>query len=218
MERHQRFCFGRANHIVAACGEGREALAKKFLRLMSLGYDYNEAIAFQMQKDIAGDASKIPPLDQPIVAAIMPHLNNIDTSNVKALEEEYKNLRRDWTYEKVVERKKQNDPASQKRSEWQEVQPGLYLSYLTCCAFVHADPAALKLEQTLTPLDVVYPAVTAVVSAVNSFFVALGKGQDEDLLRIKNALIEFPVAQKTLANMGVSLTDLQRTGKHEEMP
>jgi hypothetical protein len=67
-------------------------------------------------------------------------------------------------------------------------------------------------------LDVVYPAVTAVVSAVNSFFVAIGKGQDEDLLRIKNALIEFSVAQKTLANMGVSLADLQRTGKHEEMP
>ena len=87
----------RANHIVAASGEEREKLAREFLELMTLGYNYNEAVAFQMQKEIAGDASKFPTRDQPIIAAIMPHLENIDTSNVDALRKQYEDSRNKWS-------------------------------------------------------------------------------------------------------------------------
>jgi hypothetical protein len=188
----------RANYIIAVTGEERERRANEFLQLMNVGHDYNKALVIQMMKDFGTDPSKFLPRELPYLPAIKLLLENTDTSNLKALKSQYDKMSGNWSYGKVIGREKLLDPIWQKRSEAQSLQLGLYLSYIQSCAFVHSDPASLKLEPLLTPVDVAYTTVTAEVAALFSFFVALGKDKDQDLLNITASLKAFNIHEKIL--------------------
>ena len=188
----------RANHIIAVAGEEREQRANEFLKLMNVGYEYYETMAIQMTKDFAPDASKTLPRDLPYLPAIIRLVEGTDTSNLNALEKQYNQMNGNWSYVKVIGREKFPDPTWQNRSEAQRLQPEFYLRYVQLCAFVHSNPASLKLAPLFTPLSVAYIAVMAEVAAILCFFVALGKEKDQDLLNLKKSLIAFPINEKIL--------------------
>jgi hypothetical protein len=188
----------RANHIIAVAGREREQKANELLQLMNVGHDYYVTMSIQMTKDFAPDASNSLPRNLPYLPHIKRLTDSIDTSKLKALEKQYKLLGQNWSYSKVIGRKELLDPVWQNRSEAQRLQPALYVRYIQLCAFVHSDPASLKLAPLLTPLSVVYTAVMAEIAAVLCFFVALGKEKDPDLLNLKKDFITFDVIEKTL--------------------
>lgn len=185
----------RANHIIAVTGEEREQRAGEFLQLMNVGHEYFETLGIQMTKDFAPDVSNTLPRDLPYLAALKPLVDKCDTSNLKELKSQYKTLRDNWRYDIIIGRGRL-DPAWQNRSDAQRLQPELDYRFITMCAFVHSDPASLKLAPT--PLSVAYIAVTAEVVAVSCFFVALGKEKDQDLLNLTKSLKAFNVNEKTL--------------------
>jgi len=188
----------RANHIIAVAGEEREQRAHEFLTLMNVGYEYYETMAIQMTKDFAPDASNSLPRDLPYLPAIKRLVESTDTSNLNALKKQYNQMNSNWSYVKVIGREKFLDPTWQNRSETQRLQPELYLRYVQLCAFVHSNPASLKLAVLFSPLSVGYIAVMAELAAVLCFFVALGKERDHDLLNLKTNLIAFNVNENIL--------------------
>jgi len=185
----------RANHIVAMAEQERERLANEFLQLMTVGHEYFETLAKQMTKDFTPDVFNTLPRDLPYLAALKPLVEKCDTSNLEALKSQYAALRRNWNYDRIIGRGRL-DPAWQNRSDAQRLQQELDYRYVTMCAFVHSDPASLKLAPT--PLSVSFIAVLAEVVAVRCFFVAIGKEKDQDLLNLTKSLIAFNVNEKTL--------------------
>ena len=185
----------RANHIVAMAEQERERLANEFLQLMTVGHDYFETLAKQMTKDFTPDVFNTLPRDLPYLAALKPLVEKCDTSNLEALKSQYATLRRNWNYDRIIGRGRL-DPAWQNRSDAQRLQQELDYRYVTMCAFVHSDPASLKLAPTR--LSVSYVAVLAEVVTVSCFFVALGKAKDQDLLNPTKSLRAFNVNEKTL--------------------
>jgi hypothetical protein len=188
----------RANHIIAAKGKERERLASELMQLMYIGHDYYEKSAIQLMKDSVPDESKLLLRDRPYFPSMKFILGKVDTSNLETLKKQYKQISGNWTYGKVVERDKFGDPTSLSRSEAQPLQPVLNLTYMQCCAFVHCDPASIKHGQILTAVGVAHALVLAEVIALLSFFVALGKERDQDLVNIKKRIIAFDVNEKIL--------------------
>ena len=194
----------RANHITAVAGEEREQRANEFLQLMDVGHKYYETMAIQMTKDLAPDASNSLPRDLPYLIAIKNLLQDTDTSNLKALKKQYKQMSANWSYGKVIGREKLADPVWRNRSEAQQIQASLDLSYIKFCAFVHSDPASLK--SSLTPIGLVYSAVMAEMVAILCFFTALGKEKDQDLLNLKKSFIAFDVNERILPKKNLPQT------------
>ena len=188
----------RANHIIAVAGNEREQRANELIQLMNVGHDYYVTMAIQMTKGFTPDASNSLPRDLPYLPHIKRLTKNTDTSKLKALGKQYKLLGQNWSYGKVIGRKELLDPVWQNRSEAQRLQPELYVRYIQLCAFVHSDPASLKLAPLLTTLSVAYTAVMAEIAALLCFFVALGKEKDQDLLNLKKSFIAFDVIEKIL--------------------
>jgi hypothetical protein len=188
----------RANHIIAVVGEEREQRANELQQLMHVGHDYYVTMSIQMTKDFAPNASNSLPRNIPYLPHIKRLTDSIDTSKLKTLEKQYKLLGQNWSYSKVIGRKELLDPVWQNRSEAQRLQPELYVRYIQLCAFVHSDPASLKLAQLLTPLSVAYTAVMAEIVALLCFFVALGKEKDQDLFNLKKRFIAFDPNEKIL--------------------
>ncbi len=188
----------RANHIIAANGAKRENLAHELVELMHVSHEYYEKRVIQMGKNMIPNESKLLPRDRPYFAPLKKYLWKTDTSNLKKLKKQYDDINRKWNYGTVIERAKFGDPASLNRSEAQPLQPGLYLVYLQCCAFVHSDPASLKHQQLLTPVSVVHTIVLAEVISIFCFFVALGKEMDQDIINVKKRIIAFDVNEKVL--------------------
>jgi hypothetical protein len=85
-----------------------------------------------------------------------------------------------------------------KRSEAQPLQPMLNLAYMQSCAFVHCDPASIKHGQILTTVGLAHALVLAEIIALLSFFTALGREQDQDLIKIKKRIIALDVNEKIL--------------------
>jgi hypothetical protein len=189
----------RANHIIAVTGKERESRANELIQLMHVGHDYYEKSAIQLMKDSIPDESKLLPRDRPYFPAMKSMLEIIDTSNLDALKKQYKKISANWTYGKVVERDKFGDPTALSRSEAQPLQPVLDLVYTQCCSFVHCDPASIKHGQLLTPVGVAHTLVLTEVIAILSFFVALGKERDQDLVNVKKRIIAFDVNDKILS-------------------
>jgi hypothetical protein len=188
----------RANHIIAVVGKEREQRANELQQLMHVGHDYYVTMSIQMTKDFAPNASNSLPRNIPYLPHIKRLTDSIDTSKLKTLEKQYKLLGQNWSYSKVIGRKELLDPVWQNRSEAQRLQPELYVRYIQLCAFVHSDPASLKLAQLLTPLSVAYTAVMAEIVALLCFFVALGKEKDQDLFNLKKRFIAFDPNEKIL--------------------
>lgn len=186
----------RANHIIAAGDKEREDRAGELLRLMEIGHVYSEKLVIQSFKDI--DQSQYLARDKAYVPAMKKLLGNVDTSDLKTLKKELDQLGKRWSYGKVVDRDRFGDPQSLKRSEAQRIQPALYLSYVQCCSFVHADPVSLRHKQFLTKIGVTFNLVLAELVAVLCFFVALEKETDQDLVNIKKAVIAFDVNDRIL--------------------
>src|SRR6266853_3821113 len=131
----------RANHITATIGTEREDRAGELVRLMEIGHAYYEKLVIQSYKD--ADESQYLARDKAYLPAMKKLLGAVDTSDHKALKKELDQLGQRWTYGKVIERGKFADPAVLNRSEAQRIQLALYLGYLQCCDFVHADPVSL---------------------------------------------------------------------------
>ena len=186
----------RANHITAVIGTERENRASELVRLMELGHEYYEKLAIKSYKDT--DESQYLARDRAYLPAMKRLLGKTDTSDLKALKKQLDPLNQRWTYGRVVERDKFGDPKSLNRSEAQRLQPALDLSYMQCCAFVHADPASLRHKQLLTKIGVTYTLVLAEIITVLCFFIALGKEGDQDLVNIKMAIIAFDVNDRIL--------------------
>ncbi|MGD0652008.1 MAG: hypothetical protein ABSA97_12885 [Verrucomicrobiia bacterium] len=195
----------RANHIVAATGVERERLANQFIDMMAAGYDYYRMMITKVNKDDAADIADLPSKAQAIFAAIKPMVENVDTSTVGALEDRYKDLLKKWTYNNVIGKKSLNDPKWKNRTQVQRLQSGLHVIYVKCCAFVHSDPTSMKLEKELSLLEESHTAVLAIISAINSFFIALGKEDDAALQELNAAMVAFPLAEKTFKEMGYRL-------------
>ena len=188
----------KANHIIAVTGKERERRANEFVQLMFVGPDHYEKTAIQLMKYSIADESKLLPRDRPYFPAMKSVMGKTDTSNLKALKDQKEKISQNWGYGKVVERSKFGDPESLNRSEAQPLQPALNLAYMQTCAFVHCDPASRKYRQTLTKVGVAYTAVLTEVIAILSFFVALGKEVDQDLVNIKKRIKAFDVNEKIL--------------------
>jgi hypothetical protein len=186
----------RANHITAAIGTEREDRAGELVRLMEIGRAYYEKLVIQSYKDT--DESQYLARDKAYLPAMKKLLGAVDTSDHKTLKKELDQLAQRWTYGKVIERSKFGEPAVLNRSEAQRIQPALYLCYLQCCSFVHADPVSLRHKQFLTKTGVTYNLVLAEIVAGLCFFIALGKESDQDLVNIKKAIIAFDVNDRIL--------------------
>ncbi len=120
----------RANHIIAVAGTDREQRANELLQLMHVGHDYYVTMSIQMTKDFTPNASNSLPRNLPYLPHIKRLTDSIDTSKLKVLENEYKRLGRNWSYNKVIGRKELLNPAWQNRSEAQRLQPELYVRYI----------------------------------------------------------------------------------------
>lgn len=188
----------RANHVIAAKGKEREKRAGELELLMKIGHQYYELLGIKMAKDFAPNSSNSQPRDLPYVPHIQKLFKNTDTSELAKLEKQYKELNREWGYTKIVGRDKFSDKMWMSRSEAQLLQPELYLRYTWLCAFVHCDPASIRLAPVLTPLSLAYTAVMAEIAAVQCFFVALGKENDQGLVNLKKRFIAFDVCEKIL--------------------
>jgi hypothetical protein len=188
----------RANHIIAVTGKDREDRASELIQLMHLGYDYYVVRVIQSFKDLSSDESNFLPRDRAYLPALKATLGKKDTSTLKTLKKRCDQMSRKWAYGKVVEREKFRDPKALSRSEAQRFQPSLDLTYMQCCAFVHSDPASLNHGQLLTKIGVTYHIVLAELIAILSFFLALGKAEDQDLLSLKTRLMTFDINEKVL--------------------
>lgn len=188
----------RANHVIAAKGKEREKRAGELEQLMKIGHEYYELLGIKMAREWAPNSSNSQPRDLPYVPHIQKLFKNTDTSKLTKLEKQYKELSREWGYTKIVGRDKFFDKTWMNRSEAQLLQPELYLRYTWLCAFVHCDPASIRLSPVLTPLSLAYTAVMAEIAAVLCFFIALGKENDQDLVNLKNRFIAFDVCEKIL--------------------
>jgi hypothetical protein len=188
----------RCNHIIAAQGQAREATAGELIQLMDLGHEYYEMKVVALSKEMVGDPTKLLPRDRAYFPALKSLHATTDTSKLKGLKKAYDELSRKWSYSKVVERERFKDPNVLKRSEAQPIQPALDLTYVQCCAFVHCDPASIRHQNRLTRIGVTHTLVLSEIVAVMCFFVALGKGQDVELLALKRAIINFDVNERIL--------------------
>jgi hypothetical protein len=159
-----------------------------------------------MMKDFIPDETNLLPRDRPYFPAMKSKLGEIDTSDLEALKKQYKQISSNWTYGKVIERDKFRDPISMKRSEAQPLQPMLNLAYMQSCAFVHCDPASIKHGQILTTVGLAHTLVLAEIIALLSFFTALGREQDQDLIKIKKRIIALDVNEKILPKKDLPLS------------
>jgi hypothetical protein len=188
----------RANHIIAAAGQVRESRAAEFEELMQLGHKSYEASVIKLYQDFSHDESKFQPRDRPYLPALKSAFGKVDTSKAKASEKRYRELSRNWTYGKVVERDKFGDSRASTRSEAQPLQPGLNLMYIQCCAFVHSDPASIAHVQLLSKIDVTFTLVLTELISVMCLFTPLGKEKDQDLLNIKRTIMAYDINERIL--------------------
>ena len=188
----------RANHIVAAKDEEREQRATDYLQLMKLGRDYCVLRIAQTAKDFPVDAPGLSEEEQRQFQQIRSHFHRMDTTELPDVKDQYENLNREWSYGKVVGPRQFKDLNWQNRTPMQKMQPALHLQYLDCCAFVHADPTAHVLEKSITVLTVTYSTIACLVSALTSFFEAIGKSKDTELSGLVDALSRYPLNSKQL--------------------